>query len=260
MPSIRGLYKAYGWTAMVDAVCQSVDEMSTIPTLYGDHSFVGYTVTDGEENDSQNKHALKPRVSKMEDNWTLAALVPDNAGKHRAEIYGFPANNIQIWDATSIKGVQEVIRTIKASTSDFMVARTKGVRGSKSLFSLNTVSGDDIKSFLTVVPRQKYTLKPVLFDQRADDFVLDQTGRRLRLGEVYYQFTKPETIQPHKNVALLYQGQLYTGLMREARKLLGLPDENVKVAPNPAPGYSIFVQSTAPNRKLIAGTQALLMG
>src|SRR5882724_3820627 len=42
MPSIRGLYKAYGWTAMVEAVSQSVDEMLTIPVVYGDHSFIGY--------------------------------------------------------------------------------------------------------------------------------------------------------------------------------------------------------------------------
>lgn len=260
MPSIRGLYKAYGWTAMVEAVSQSVDEMLTIPVVYGDHSFVGYVVTDGEENDSRDKYALKPRVSRMGDNWTLAALVPNDTGRQYAERYGFPKDNIDIWDATSIKGVEDVIRRIKTSTSDFMDARTRGVRGTKSLFQLKTVSGSDIKSMLTVVPQQRYRLLNVPYDSRADDFVLDHTGRRIQLGEVYYQFAKPETIQSHKNVALLYEGKVYTGLMREARKLLGLPDESVKVSPDAKPGYTIFVQSTAPNRKLWAGTQVLLMG
>lgn len=256
MPSIADLYSPYGWTAMVEAVCISVDEMGTIPTIHGDHSFVGYTLTDGDENDSPDKYALKPRAASMEDNWTLAALVPDESGRKRAALYGFPSDNIQIWDATSVRGVEEVIRKIDVSTSDFMTARTRGVRGTKSLFSLNTVSSQAIKKNLDPVSVYKYSLHYVPVNQRIDDFVASVKGSYVK-GEAYYELTKTEEIQPQKKIAILHNNQLYSGI--SARNLLGLPDYTIKVGPDSHPGYRIFVQSTSVNRKLIAGTNVLIL-
>lgn len=257
MPSIRGLYKAYGWTAMVEGVCQSVDEMLTIPTMHGDHSFVGYVVTDGDENDSRDKHALKPRVARMPENWTLAALVPNTHGVTYAKTYGFPSENIQIWDATSVKGVQEVIHRIQTSTSDFMDARTRGVRGSKSLFSLNPLTAADIKDHMMPLAVGQFRMFPIYTDTRADDFVQSMMGRKIVLGEVYYQLTKTENVQGYKKIAILHNGNIYVG--KNARSMLGLGSADERVAPDNHRDYTIFVQSTAPNRKLIEGTKTLLI-
>lgn len=258
MPSIQGLYAPYGWTAMIEGVCLSLDDMATIPTRYGNHAFVGWVITDGEENDSLDKYALKPRVAKFGDNYTLAALVPNDTGVSNAAMYGFPVGNIQKWNATSALGVENVIREVEKSASAFMETRKRtGARSTSSLFTLNTVSVSDIRNNLTPLSRNKYAMLPVTFDSRIDDFVVNAANRPYKIGSAYYQLTKTETIQPQKEVALMTNdGTVYVG---DARTLLGLPDAHVKVKPDHAPGYTIFVQSTSLNRKLIAGSHCMIL-
>ena len=50
---------------------------------------------------------------------------------------------------------------------------------------------------------------------------------------------------------------MYTG--PEARSLLGLPDVEVRVKPDHNDDFTIFVQSTSVNRKLVPNTRLLLM-
>jgi len=70
---------------------------------------------------------------------------------------------------------------------------------------------------------------------------------------------KSERIQVQKQVLVMDKkaGHVYTG--RDARALIGLPDQNVSGKPTPNPDYRIFVQSTAPNRNLFAGSHVILM-
>lgn len=259
MPSIDGLYEPYGWTAMIEGVCLSLDDLATVPTKYGNHAFVVWVITDGEENDSIDKFALKPRVARFGDNYTLAALVPDKQGKDNAVRYGFPTGNIEIWDATSALGVENVIKKVEASASAFMETRKKtGARSTKSLFTLNTVSVSDIQANLSQVYPGHYQLFDVPVDGRIDDFVVNTLKIPYKTGDSYYELTKRERIQSYKQVAILANNKIWAG--DEARKMLGLPDDaDVDVSPGNHPGYVIFVQSTALNRKLLAGTRMLYL-
>ena len=83
--------------------------------------------------------------------------------------------------------------------------------------------------------------------------------RAYRLGEGYYELVKSEKIQSKKQVAIFdrKRSELYTGAA--ARQLLGLPDQEVKVAPGYHKDFDIFVQSTSINRKLIAGQKLIVM-
>lgn len=102
-----------------------------------------------------------------------------------------------------------------------------------------------------------YDLLDVNYTGRIDEFVKSETGHPYVVGKSYYQLTKSEIIQPQKQIAILARGNVYTGY--EAREMLGLPDEHVKVKPNDYDDYDIFIQSTSVNRKLIAGQKLLVL-
>lgn len=258
MPSIKSLYRVMSQTALIDATLLAINDLKMTPEKYGEHAFLIYVLTDGQENNSAARsYDLKNTIDGLPDHWTIAAFVPNQDGKFEAKRFGFPADNVEVWDATSVKGIAEAGETIRRTTETFMQNRKVGIRGSRSLFKLNTLTPDDILSTMTPLMPQDFALRGVLSDSRADDFVRDN-GLPFHVGMVFYQLSKPEIIQSQKRIAILFDGRVYIGY-REIRRVLGLPDdESVKVIPENYP-YTIFVESTAPNRKLIAGTRALIL-
>jgi hypothetical protein len=88
-------------------------------------------------------------------------------------------------------------------------------------------------------------------------FVLEN-GLTFKVGRGFYEFTKTETIQGHKEIILMDRktGDLFEG--EAAREILGLPEgSTVRIKPNNLEKYMVFVQSTSANRKLIGGTKFL---
>ncbi|MFD7510152.1 VWA domain-containing protein [Streptomyces sp. NPDC059853] len=273
MPSLKQLYRAGGITALLAAALKSQRELARTAQLYGDHSFLTFVLTDGQENashrcpdaPSQDPRQLIAAVSEMierqEDNWTLAVLVPDQMGKREAMRYGFPKDNIAIWDATSTQGLEEAGQVIQEATEKFMIGRTQGVRGSRAVFSTGAeaVNSNTIKAAgLTPVKPSAYALIPVARDAGIREWVVE-SGHTYRTGGAFYQLSKSEKIQPRKRIAVLEKktDKVYTG--PEARALLGLPDVEVRVKPHHNEDFTIFVQSTSVNRKLVANTRLLLM-
>lgn len=258
LPSIQKHYRAGGQTALIDATCKAIDEMKETNQRYGDHAFLLYVLTDGYENASRKTPAaLRQMLDTLPDNWTVAVLVPDQNGVFEAKKFGFPQNNIQLWD-TSAKGIEEVGRRIKAVTDTYMTQRTTGVRGTRNLFQIDASALNAAPTQLAELNPKEYHLFPVNYVCAIKDFVEQQTSRGYVLGNAFYQLTKPEEIQPHKEIVVrnLACGKLYGG--PSARKLLNLPDYSVRVAPDNYSTYEIFVQSTSTNRKLMAGTALLL--
>ncbi len=258
MPSISELYKVDGATPLIDASILALNDLAMTPEKYGEHSFLVYVLTDGEENSSRaNAYDLTTKINSLPDNWTLATFVPNQTGVYEAKRFGFPAQNIAVWDASTAAGVNEMGEKIRQTTESFMQARAKGIRGSRNLFSLDTPDLDVVDRSMKSLNWGQFRLLEVDETGRIDEFVGSRLGRPYKLGEAFYQLTKPETIQPQKEIAILSKKKLYVG--REARDLLGLPDYNVKVTPGDHPQYEVFVQSTSVNRKLIEGTTLLVM-
>src|SRR5579859_1442093 len=140
-PTISGRFRPSGMTPLIDATCQAIDELGETPERYGEHSFVLFALTDGQENRSRKRpHDLASRIERLPGHWTVAAFVPDMMAVADAKRCGFPAGNIERWDTTSSHGMTEVGERIRTVSSDFMHARTQGVRGSRSLFRVNTVT------------------------------------------------------------------------------------------------------------------------
>lgn len=200
-------------------------------------------------------------IETQEDNWTLAVLVPDQMGKREAMQCGFPKDNIAVWDATSTQGLDEAGQVILKATENFMVGRTKGIRGSRAVFSTGTetVNKDTIEAAgLTPANPSQYQLVPVSRETAIRDWVIE-CGHNYRTGCAFYQLSKPEKIQAKKQIAVLEKktDQIYTG--PQARALLGLPNAEVRVKPDHNDEFTIFVQSTSVNRKLVTNTRLLVM-
>lgn len=273
MPSLKQLYRVGGMTALLAATLKSQRELAQTAQLYGDHSFLTFVLTDGQENAShrcpdapaRNPRELVEAVAKMietqEDNWTLAVLVPDQMGKREAMQGGFPKDNIAIWDATSTQGLEEAGQVIQQATEKFMVGRAQGIRGSRAVFSTGAqaVNKKTIKAAgLTPVNPSEYQLIPVARDAAIRDWIIE-CGHTYRTGGAFYQLSKSEKIQAQKQIAVLEKktDRVYTG--PEARALLGLPDVEIRVKPDHNNDFTIFVQSTSVNRKLVPNTRLLLM-
>jgi hypothetical protein len=261
MPSLKGKYRTVGGTPLIDATILAIEDLQKTATLYGDHAFLAYVITDGQENASSNKPAdLKKLLNSLADNWTVACFVPNASDKRSAEAFGFPPENVQIWE-TNEKGLQTVQETITRSVNSYYTMRSTGVRGSKNLFSLDLskVTASKVASKLTPLHFGQYRLYDVTTKQRIDSFVEDKTGRAYRLGEAYYQLMVPVKVQPSKAVCLWDRKtkKLYTG--DAARKLLGLPNHEVKLEPAATPDFDIFIQSTSVNRNVLPGQKIVVL-
>lgn len=88
-------------------------------------------------------------------------------------------------------------------------------------------------------------------------------GHGIVLKEVkrYYQFTKPELVQEYKDVVLYDKatGDFFTG--QAARRILGLPDSgDVRIKPDQSilAKYTVYIESTSNNRKILGGTVVLV--
>jgi hypothetical protein len=88
--------------------------------------------------------------------------------------------------------------------------------------------------------------------------LVESIGAEFERGRGYYEFTKRETIQAYKEIILMNNetGDMYEGAA--AREILGLPaDSEIRITPSFGKEYTVFVQSTSNNRKLIGGTKFL---
>lgn len=263
LPSIAKLYHTGGMTALVDATLLAVNDLAMTPEKYGDHAFLIYVFTDGQENRSRTHYRdLSRRIAALPDHWSLGVLVPDRRGETEAARFGFPPNNIAIWDATTAQGVQQAASVVREATERFMSDRARGVRGSRNIFSTgaDAVNASTLQAVaLKPLPKGSYTLVPVDREGPIKEFV-ERCGHKYKVGMAHYQLTKTETIQGHKSLAVVRKdtSEVYAG--DQVRDLVGLPAMSVRVKPDFNPDYDIYVQSTSVNRKLLPGTMVLLIG
>lgn len=252
-------------TALRDAVGQAIEDMRTIATKYGDHAFLVYALTDGQDNHSHIYHSahVAQTIEELPENWTTVCLVPDTQGKVAAERCGFPKQNISIWE-TSEKGLRDVETVTTSALRSYMGGRATGVRGTKSFFAtdLSKVTKTVVKQATSVLPPATYDLwenrgKTI---KEIKTFVEEWKGvGEYVVGGAYYELMKTEKIQGAKNILLQERktGKVYEGAA--SRQLLGLPAHEIKVTPGDHGEWRIFVQSTSVNRHVVPGMHVLVM-
>lgn len=262
LPSIKELYKVLREnTSLIDAIMKSQEDLETTSQLYGDHAFLTFVLTDGEENRSRKYSAtdLKNKIFNAPENWSMGFLVPDQNGVRWMENLGVLRDSIAIWDTKSTAGLDVATSAIRNATETFMSNRSKGVRGTRSVFSTgaDAVNVKTVTESLVVIPKSAYGIYEVPEVARIDETVKKVMGG-YKIGSSFYQLTKTETIQPQKEIIVVdkQSGKAYGGA--QARNLIGLPARAVRVKPDYNPKYDIYVQSTSINRKLLANTRVLV--
>lgn len=259
--SLKEYYSPYGNTALLDAVAKSIEDHRKLPELYGDHAFLTYVITDGEENRSRNTTpgSLTSLINSLPDNWTTALLVPNQNGVTYAQRFGFNAGSVSVWDTKSAQGVENIGKQFTAITDNYMTMRSSGVRGTKSLFTLDPsgLNKATSKQLLEVNP-EAYEVFPVRQDSPIKEYVEAWTKGRYRLGSTYYQPVKTVKVQDYKHILVqdTKTGKVYDGA--NLRQLLGLPDYTADVNPANHKDWRIFIQSTSANRKLFKDTFILV--
>lgn len=281
-PDVADRYHAdQGSTALLDGAGIGLDDLATTSTLYGDHAFLVYVITDGQENDSRlySTNDVRARMRNLPDNWTMAMFVPDVRGRVFATDHmGVPFDNVAVWDVHSRDGFRTASAQVTRATQTFLAGRAVGQRGTRTLFSTgadavnaSTVSTAASTGALTPAPRGSYTLLKVGTERIMTKPFVERSGHVYQNGRVFYQFTKPENIQPQKRLVVVNKatGEAFVDETTEfvggqmvgspnIRRMLGLPEVHVKVRPDYNPDWAIFVQSTAPNRNLIPGQEVFL--
>jgi hypothetical protein len=259
LPSLSGHYNPYGNTALIDGTLKAISDLKRTPELYGDHAFLVYVQTDGEENcSSANSRILKDQIADLPENWTVAVLVPGQQGVFEAKKFGFPSENISIWDVSS-KGIEESGNKIQESTNNFFNNRSSGIRGTKSLFKLNVnLTDSDVKNNLMELSNNQYSIITAYVTSDIKSLVEGNFSTYVK-GSAYYQLTKCETVQSYKKICIKDKknNKVYTG--PDAKVLLGIPDGNIKIKPEHLGKFDVFIQSTSVNRKIPKGTQVIVM-
>jgi hypothetical protein len=207
LPSLRQFMHAHGRTALIDATMKARTELALTSEIYGDHAFLIFVLTDGEENASRQYGAgeLSFMLRELPDHWTVAVLVPDQRGKFEAKRWGFPADNIAVWDATTREGLVEAGNVIRVATDTFMESRSSGVRGSRSIFSTAPSAVNKVAvaaAGLKPLAKSAYLLIPVTSDMPVKEFV-EAAGHRFQVGKVFYPLMKTESIQANKDLAVV---------------------------------------------------------
>lgn len=263
LPSADDLYEVlYENTSLLDAIMKSQKDLETTSQLYGDHAFLTFVLTDGQENRSKHYSAtdLSNHIKRAPVNWSLGFLVPDRQGQRYMERLGVLSDSIAVWDLASATGLNDAASRIRTATDNFMNARTKGVRGTRSVFGtgVDKVNEKTVTTNLTPLDAGSYSVHPVKMATAIRPFV-ESLGRVYNQGMGFYHLTKSETIQARKQIIVVEKAtdKAYGGT--EARHLIGLPDgKEMRVRPDANPEYDIYVQSTSVNRKLLPGTNLLI--
>lgn len=298
LPSVKGLYKIKGMTALADAVHACLDDTEMVPEKYGTHDWTYYLLTDGFENASRTRDGKRPgfgrvpltllqeemqkRFAELPANRTMLGLAPEERSAQQLYDFGFERGNVALWDATTEEGLERAVERIKDSYTSYVATRAAtGVRGTRTAFSVGgQIDAQAVKKNLVPLAHTAYditvvTKSSITFEKFAKptkaypkgkslgffariDDFINKVAPPFTIGKGYYELVKREKIQGNKDVAVMEKKTSQVYVGQEARHLIGLPDHDISVKPDFNPDWTIFVRSTSDNRHLPVGSRVLV--
>lgn len=258
-------YRADGsGTPLWDSVGELIGIHELAPDINkNDVSVMIMVITDGLENRSVNWSAnrLREKIKQLQgtDRWTFAFRVPHGYSSTLQRTLGVPQGNILEWEQTEIGFATASQATVNA-TSSYMRSLSMGVRSTQRFYAdAGQVSVTALKRELVDISKgvTVWTV-PGPGNSVIRDFCETMSGAPYVKGRAYYELSKTETVQDHKEIAVRKKsdGKVYAG--HNARDLLGLPTYgSIRLSPGDNGGYEVFVQSTSVNRVLMPGSKIL---
>ena len=251
-------------TPLFASVNECVELMRNVPDAkHPEVSFLVMVITDGEENQSPKsaKQIMLDNIRTLQatDHWTFVFRVP-RGGKHTLLNFGVPDGNILEWDQTESGFVAATHSTVSA-VSNYYSGRVRGATSTSKFYAdLHNVTPLMMSQTLTDISKDvtKWYVSHNHDGFAIKNFIENVCYQPYLLGSCYYQLTKTEDVQSSKKILVEDKTSLriYTGT--EARSLLGLPPyDTVKLVPGNLGNYSVYIQSTSVNRKLVGDTSVL---
>jgi hypothetical protein len=168
--------------------------------------------------------------------------------------------NCREWEQTNA-GFYDTVATMSIGTQTYAAERAKGATRTTTFYKTTTDLSSLDPAELKQCTNLTGILKTISVPREAviKEFYEQQTGKPYMKGAAFYQLTKPERIQAHKDIVLREKGRATFWGGAKARELVGLePYVDGDVKPGNHANYDIFVQSTSDNRKLVRGTTLLV--
>lgn len=254
-----------GMTAMFDGVGKAAEILKAAPASASDDvSYLVVTIGDGLENQSQtwSAHKIKQLMLEDQDRWTYAFNLPIGSGQTFARQFGIPEENIREWEANAT-GIQQTSVATQSAMGNYFTARSAGATNVRNFYevtaNLDSLKTNVVKAKLDDISN-KFKPLEVPKEMAIKDFV-ESKGYAYVTGAAFYELSKPEKVQPNKDVLIMERGKKAIWGGDEARKLIGLPTDGVshaKLTPGNLSQYRILVKSTSHNRILVRGTLVLL--
>jgi hypothetical protein len=251
-------------TPLFSSVNELIEIFKRVPDFNDPEvTFVILATTDGQNNAGMRGTDLAREIKALNatDRWTFAFRVPKGDARALVQL-GIDAGNILEWDQTE-RGMAAASQANETAMSDFYANRAAGVKSTKTFYtSAANLTEAEVKAVLGDISSE-VQLFPVAAKEdgvQIRDFVENRLGGQpMAKGAAFYQLVKTEDkIQDYKLVAIRDKetGAVYCGA--EARDLIGLPRVgDVRVRPDTAGKFNVFIQSTSVNRKVNAGTQLM---
>lgn len=254
----EGLRWPDGGTPLFSAVEDAINDHLKPEAYDEDVSYLVTVITDGDDNQSRDRsgNTMKDLIRRVQgtDRWTIAFEMPPGTKNKFCNTYGIHPGNCVEWELSG-RGVQETTVRRTAAVQNYTASVSKGTRSMSTFYTdLSGVNVNDLKKNLANLQDQVKTFQ-VAAEADIRPFIEAKTGLPYEAGSVFYQLTKPETIQDTKKLLIKEKNGRAMFGGAEARKLLGLPQgQDCRVRPGNHGNFDLFVQSTSVNRKLVRGT------
>jgi hypothetical protein len=252
-------------TALYEAVRHAVLELEGRQRVQpnNDASNLIIVITDGDDTVERSwgnglanfGHFLKEK--QQDERWSFAFLGPARLIHSLGRTV--PAGNLVVWEQTEA-GLEQASHMTSQGIGGYYSARAAGQTKTTAFFTeLGKVSKTQVQKRLGPPRNGDFKRIPVSKETTIREAV-EEAGERFRVGAGFYELTKPERVQSHKEFLLMERkgGNIYSGA--GAREILGIsdgPGVTVKVTPGNHGDWRVFVSSTSTNRKLVRGTTLL---
>lgn len=251
-------------TALHDSFLTVINSLSRLPDANDlNSSFLIVVITDGDNNVGNRLKEVKNLVMEKQgtDRWTFVVSTPQRFVNLVNRQLGIPMGNIKGWNEGDSRGMDAVASAHVSGIRNYMGVRASGATSTNNYFVEANIGRQGIRTVTKdLVPEQLTRFKRLKVTKASDVKTLTESkGLKFELGRIFYQLQKPEVIQHYKEIILQRRndaGKMYGGT--QVRDKLGIPHgTNGKVVPGNLGEWIVWVQSTSPNRKLLAGMEVL---
>ena len=250
-----------GSTALNQAIFHSIlKHVDTVSTDSLDIAHLLYVLTDGGENSSTVKTSdVKREIEALNDDWTVILMGVADI-KNYGKSIGIPPGNIHVWENTK-ESLEYGTQQVSGSTASYTTMRSAGIKKMSAYYQTDL---SKLTQQAVTTSTKKLSKRDFNIVQNGENVVemeplMQAVGVEYKRGNHFYNLIKNETVGTEKQLIVMDKKTGYAYAGDGVRSLLKLPNTSVLMTPTLSPDYDVFVQSLAPNRKIMPKQKVLCL-